>query len=124
MDIEEVEDLVHWNLSFGVSVEETLRQINQLELLELFVLTPNKSMFKIRGMSGMNVTEYDVEACFIDLIHVKYKCPFCGKKHSHGSNKNLANRVESRSSHCLKDSDGIAAEVNIHITDNTVKSLS
>lgn len=36
MDLEEIEDLVSWNLSFNISVEETLKDINRLDLLYLF----------------------------------------------------------------------------------------
>lgn len=36
MDFEEIEDLVFWNLSFGIKIKDTLKQINKLELLQLF----------------------------------------------------------------------------------------
>jgi len=36
MDLEEIEDLIGWNLSFNISVEETLKDINRLDLLYLF----------------------------------------------------------------------------------------
>lgn len=35
-EIEEIEDLVYWNLSFGISIKETLTDINRLYLLEYF----------------------------------------------------------------------------------------
>ena len=38
MDFEEIEDLVGWNLSFGFSVKETLKDIDRMDLLDLFVL--------------------------------------------------------------------------------------
>jgi hypothetical protein len=39
MDMEkfaEIEDLVCWNLSYGISVVDTLTEINQLQLLKYF----------------------------------------------------------------------------------------
>ncbi len=39
MDIEEIEDLIAWNSSFGISVEETLKEIDRLDLLELYVIS-------------------------------------------------------------------------------------
>ena len=36
MDFDEIEDLVAWNLSFGVAIKDTLAQINKLDLLYLF----------------------------------------------------------------------------------------
>ena len=35
MDFEEIEDLVCWNLSFGISKKETLSQINRLDLIDI-----------------------------------------------------------------------------------------
>tara|TARA_R110001592_G_scaffold85314_1_gene251960 strand:- start:1223 stop:1342 length:120 start_codon:yes stop_codon:yes gene_type:complete len=35
-DFEEIEDLVGWNLSFGISKYETLKEIGKLDLLTLF----------------------------------------------------------------------------------------
>ena len=40
-EIEEIEDLVFWNLSFGISIEDTLKDINKLELLSLFNIFMN-----------------------------------------------------------------------------------
>jgi len=37
MDFDDIEDLVYWNLSFGIPIEETLKDINKLDLLELFI---------------------------------------------------------------------------------------
>ena len=36
MDLLEIEDLVCWNLSFDVSVEDTLLAINRMDLFNLF----------------------------------------------------------------------------------------
>tara|TARA_R100000388_G_scaffold16325_1_gene12868 strand:+ start:914 stop:1051 length:138 start_codon:yes stop_codon:yes gene_type:complete len=36
MDIEEIEDLVSYNLSFGISIKKTLEDIKRLDLLEFF----------------------------------------------------------------------------------------
>tara|TARA_R110002020_G_scaffold246545_1_gene460395 strand:- start:803 stop:916 length:114 start_codon:yes stop_codon:yes gene_type:complete len=36
MDLEEIDDLIAWNLSFNISIEETLKMINRLDLLHLF----------------------------------------------------------------------------------------
>ena len=36
MDLEEIEDLVFWNLSFGVKVEETLKELDKMELKKYF----------------------------------------------------------------------------------------
>ena len=33
MDYEEVEDLIAWNLSFGISVKETLEELKSLNIL-------------------------------------------------------------------------------------------
>jgi hypothetical protein len=35
-DFDEIEDLVGWNLSFNISIKETLQSINRLDLLDLF----------------------------------------------------------------------------------------
>jgi len=35
-ELYEIEDLVGWNLSFGISITETLKGINRLDLLDLF----------------------------------------------------------------------------------------
>ena len=35
-ELEEIEDLVYWNLSFGISIKETLIQINKLDMIEFF----------------------------------------------------------------------------------------
>jgi len=35
-DFEEIEDLIGFNLSYGISIEDTLTEINQLALLDLF----------------------------------------------------------------------------------------
>ncbi len=37
MDLEKIEDLVSWNLSFNISVQETLKDIDRLDLLHLFI---------------------------------------------------------------------------------------
>jgi hypothetical protein len=34
--LEEIFDLVLWNLSFNISVKETLESVNRLDLLEFF----------------------------------------------------------------------------------------
>ena len=33
---DEIEDLIGWNLSFGITMEETLKEINMIEYLNLF----------------------------------------------------------------------------------------
>ena len=35
--LEELEDLVNWNLSFGISIKDTLIEENQLEWLSYFM---------------------------------------------------------------------------------------
>jgi hypothetical protein len=35
-EFEELEDLIGWNLSFNISIKETLKEINKLEYLYLF----------------------------------------------------------------------------------------
>ena len=35
-EMEEMEDIISWNLSFNISIEETLKYINKLEYLDLF----------------------------------------------------------------------------------------
>jgi len=37
MSFEEIEELVSWNLSFNISVKETLKDINRLDLLDFFL---------------------------------------------------------------------------------------
>jgi len=37
MDFEEIEDLVGWNLSFGISIKDTLEEIKRLDLLDYFI---------------------------------------------------------------------------------------
>tara|TARA_R110001632_G_scaffold103407_2_gene212031 strand:- start:47 stop:163 length:117 start_codon:yes stop_codon:yes gene_type:complete len=36
-EIEEIEDLVSWNLSFGIPIKETLKELERLDLLHLFL---------------------------------------------------------------------------------------
>lgn len=38
MDFDEIEDLVCFNLSFGISINETLEQIKRMDLITLFKL--------------------------------------------------------------------------------------
>ena len=33
---DEIEDLIGWNLSFGITMEETLEEIDMMEYIELF----------------------------------------------------------------------------------------
>ena len=37
MDIEEIEELINWNLSFDIPIHETLKELNKLDLLEYFI---------------------------------------------------------------------------------------
>ena len=37
MIIEEIEDLINWNLTFNISIKETLKTINRLDLLDYFL---------------------------------------------------------------------------------------
>ena len=41
MDFEEIEELVAWNLSFNITIEETLKEIDKLEYLFLFDIIPH-----------------------------------------------------------------------------------
>lgn len=52
----------------------------------------------------------------IDLRHIKVKCCFCNKVHTHGSSKDLQNREEMRVSHCDENKEYI-----IVIDDTTKK---
>lgn len=36
MDIEEIEDLIGWNLSYNISVAETLADIGRMDLIDFF----------------------------------------------------------------------------------------
>lgn len=38
MEIEEIEDMVGWNLSFGISVKDTLKELKRLDLIYLFIV--------------------------------------------------------------------------------------
>jgi len=38
MDIDEIEELLAWNLSFNIPIHETLDDINRLDLLDYFKL--------------------------------------------------------------------------------------
>jgi len=38
MNMEEIEDLIGWNLSFNINVEQTLKDINRLDLLGYFII--------------------------------------------------------------------------------------
>ena len=40
-EMEEMEDIISWNLSFNISIEETLKYINKLEYLDLFKFLHN-----------------------------------------------------------------------------------
>tara|TARA_R110000744_G_scaffold275827_1_gene388617 strand:+ start:607 stop:750 length:144 start_codon:yes stop_codon:yes gene_type:complete len=35
--LDEIEDLIGWNLSFNISIEDTLNGINRLDLLEYYL---------------------------------------------------------------------------------------
>jgi len=35
-EMDEIEDLIGWNLSFGMTIEETLEDIDMMEYIELF----------------------------------------------------------------------------------------
>lgn len=35
-EMDEIEDLIGWNLSFGITIEETLEDIDMMEYIELF----------------------------------------------------------------------------------------
>jgi hypothetical protein len=35
-ELDEIEDLIYWNLSFGIPIKETLKEINRLDLLAFF----------------------------------------------------------------------------------------
>lgn len=35
-DHDEIEDLIYWNLSFGIPIKETLKEIKRLDLITLF----------------------------------------------------------------------------------------
>ena len=35
-EMDEIEDLVYWNLSFGIPIKDTLEMINRLQYLDLF----------------------------------------------------------------------------------------
>lgn len=35
-NLEEIEELIGWNLSFGINIKETLKAIERLDLLEFF----------------------------------------------------------------------------------------
>ena len=37
MSLEEVEEIVNWNLSFGISIKETLTFLDKLDYIELFI---------------------------------------------------------------------------------------
>ena len=36
MNLEEIEELVYYNLSFNISIEETLKGINRMDLISFF----------------------------------------------------------------------------------------
>lgn len=36
MDLEEIEDLIFWNLSFNITIEETLKGIDRKDLIDYF----------------------------------------------------------------------------------------
>jgi len=35
-EMDEIEELIAWNLSFGITIKDTLEMINRLEYLDLF----------------------------------------------------------------------------------------
>lgn len=48
-NLDEIEDLVGWNLSFNISIKQTLTDINKLEYLELFENNNNKKNLENSG---------------------------------------------------------------------------
>ena len=54
--LEELEDLVNWNLSFGISIKDTLIEENQLEWLSYFMpISEEPAKKKVRF--SVSVTE-------------------------------------------------------------------
>ena len=37
MDFDEIEEIVSYNLSYGISIETTLKEINRMDLLQDFI---------------------------------------------------------------------------------------
>jgi len=65
----------------------------------------------------MNNNKIKVISNKINKIHFFFTCPLCNKRHKHGSNKDLSNRVEYRSPHCDRNIN--TKEFEIYITDDT-----
>tara|TARA_R110002126_G_scaffold67082_1_gene170272 strand:+ start:1021 stop:1230 length:210 start_codon:yes stop_codon:yes gene_type:complete len=62
--LEELEDLVNWNLSFGISIKDTLIEENQLEWLSYFMPIINEVMeepAKKKVRFSVTITEMDTD---------------------------------------------------------------
>ena len=55
--LEELEDLVNWNLSFGISIKDTLIEENQLEWLSYFMPNIKEEPPKKKVRFSVSVTE-------------------------------------------------------------------
>lgn len=53
-----------------------------------------------------------VKASLVDPIQFMYHCPFCNAKHRHGSEGNMENRTEHRTTHCLTKNKTIRIIIN------------
>ena len=73
-----------------------------------------------RGVYGLDPDAPRIVAVIASTISpstITYLCPICNRTHRHGSSQELHNRTESRVAHCLM----VCHDVNIHITDATVR---
>ena len=69
------------------------------------MMTLKRRYVGVRGLDG-SVDEDTgrfmlvVPAAYVGPKYLAYDCPFCPKRHRHGSGGDMFNRIESRSPHC------------------------
>ena len=63
MDFDEIEDLVSYNLSYGISIETTLKEINRMDLLQDFIkeeIELNKLTLRIHNLINEEMTKKEL----------------------------------------------------------------
>ena len=63
MDFDEIEDLISYNLSYGISIETTLKEINRMDLLQDFIkeeIELNKLTLRIHNLINEEMTKKEL----------------------------------------------------------------
>ena len=63
MDFDEIEEIVSYNLSYGISIETTLKEINRMDLLQDFIkeeIELNKLTLRIHNLINEEMTKKEL----------------------------------------------------------------